>query len=202
MVATFLNEFKPKMSVVIRWGYINMIEARYKTISLDIIRRYNNEQASLDEIVHTLKKEFSTYKIIKTLTGGRVSNVYKINHYGKEKVVKFSKGIYRVNELKREAEVLKYINNIGSNNIVPKIESFIMLDNIAYIVEDYFDGKTIREKFRAVKSVQERLKIWEEAGKVLSNIHMLCQDEDKKSEWLMGQFEMARVNMENGLLDQ
>ena len=30
---------------------------------------------------------------------------------------------------------------------------------------------------------------------------MLCQDEDIKEGWASGQFDIAKINMENGLLD-
>ncbi len=178
-----------------------MIEARYKIMSSDLIRRYSNEQASIDEIGYIFKYEFNKANKIEELTGGRVSSVYRINFDGHDKVVKFSKGVYRITELKREAEVLSHIINQGYMNIVPKVDSFIILDKIAYIVEDYFNGNTVREELRVVENVQERLKIWEEIGKILSSIHMLCQDKDEKSEWLMGQLNLARINMENNLLD-
>lgn len=177
-----------------------ILEARHKIMSPKIIKSYNDELVSSDEIECFLKREFKSSSKAKILTGGRVSSVYKIDQDGQDKVVKFSTGMYRMIELKREAEVLKYLNNEGYGRIVPNINSFVMLDDFAYLVEDYLEGKTVREKLRINESGEERLKIWEKVGQVLSEIHMLCQD-DIKEEWLNGQLEIGRINMENDLLD-
>ncbi len=177
------------------------VEARYKIMLPEIIQSYKNELISSDEIEKFMLKELNVIGDSKRLTGGRVSSVYKINQGGQENVVKFSTGLYRMIELKREAQVLRYLVNKGFGHIVPYISSFKMLDNFAYIVEDYIEGISAREKLSATNSTKERIKIWESIGQVISEIHRLYQDEDIYDEWIKGQLEIARLNMENDLLD-
>lgn len=178
-----------------------VFEARYKTISEEIIKSYKQNQTSSEELDCFFHKKFNSSGNVEKLTGGRVSSVYKINHDGQHKVVKFSTGIYRITELKREAEILKYLINEGYGHIIPDIDDFTILDNFAYLVEDYIDGKAVREELSVNGSVEERQIIWEKVGQVLSEIHMLRQKEDIGDEWLNGQLEIARINMENDLLD-
>jgi aminoglycoside phosphotransferase (APT) family kinase protein len=178
-----------------------ILEPRYKTMSAKIIKSYNDELVSTDEIECFIEREFKSFGNAKRLTGGRINGIYKIDSDGQHKVIKFSTGIYRITELKREAEILKYLIDKGYEHIVPHISSFMMLDNFAYLVEDYLDGKTVREKLSINECLEERMEIWEKVGQVLSEIHLLCQDEGITDEWLSFQLKVARINMENDLLD-
>lgn len=178
-----------------------IIEPRYQVMTDKIINSYKNELVSLDEAECFLRGEFETFRNAKRLTGGRISGVYKIDDRNQDKVIKYSKGTYRMLELKREAEVLKYMNDKGYKHVVPIIRSFRMLDNFAYLVQDYFDGETVREKFYINHCLEERLKTWELIGQSLSKIHMLCKSEDIKGEWLNEQLKTAKINMQNGLID-
>lgn len=177
------------------------VEARYKIMLPEIILSYKNEIISSNEIEKFMFKELKVLGDYKMLTGGRVSSVYKIKQGSQEKVLKFSAGLYRMTELKREAQVLRYLVNKGFEHIIPYIRSFKMLDNFAYIVEDYIEGISVREKLSATNSTKERIKIWESIGQAISEIHRLYQDEDIYDEWMKGQLEIARLNMENDLLD-
>jgi aminoglycoside phosphotransferase len=177
------------------------MEPRYLNLSAKTIKGYRDELVSPDKIEYFLEREFIPFGNVKKLTGGRINSVYKVNSDGQDKVMKFSTGVYRLNELKREAEALKYLIDKGYKHIVPNISEFMVLDNFAYLVEDYLDGATVREKLDINECLEERLKLWEEVGHVLSEIHMLCKDEDIKYKWLNCQLKIARINMENDLLD-
>ena len=87
-------------------------------------------------------------------------------------------------ELKREADILSYMNDVGYEHIVPTIRSFKIMDSFAYLIEDYFNGRTVREEISMTESLEERLKIWEKVGQVLSEIHMIYRVEDIENEWL------------------
>lgn len=87
-------------------------------------------------------------------------------------------------ELKREAEILSYMNDVGYGYIVSTIRSFKIMDSFAYLIEDYFNGRTVREGFSMTESLEERLKILEKVGQVLSEIHMIYRVEDIENEWL------------------
>lgn len=178
-----------------------MIKPRYKAMSVELINSYKNELISSDEIEFFLRKEFKTFRNSRPLTGGRISGVYKIDDGSQDKVIKYSKGTYRMHELKREVEALKYINDEGYIHIVPTIRDFRMLNNFAYLLQDYFDGETIREKLNINHSLEERQKIWKLAGQALSELHMLCRSDDVEGEWLNEQLKIARINMENDLID-
>ena len=179
----------------------NIIEPRYKVVTDKIITSYKNELVSLDEIECFLGREFETFRNAKRLTGGRISGVYKVNDSRQDKVIKYSKGTYRMLELKREAEVLKYMNDKECKYLVPIIRNFRILDNFAYLVQDYFDGETVREKLDINHCSEARSKIWELVGQALSKIHMLCKSEDIKGEWLNEQLKTAKINMQNDLID-
>lgn len=178
-----------------------MLEPRYKFISEKIINTYKSDLVSSDEIDNFLRKEFKDFKNAQELTGGRISGVYKIDDSNQEKVIKYSKGTYRMLELEREAEALRYMSDKEYTHVVPIIRSFRMLDNFAYLVQDYFDGETVREKLKINHSLEEKLKLWELVGRALSEIHKLCNYEDTKGEWLNEQLKIARINMEKGLID-
>lgn len=178
-----------------------LIEARYKIMLPNIIKSYKNDLISSDDIEGFILREFKVSDNIKKLSGGRVSNVYRINQDGQYKVVKFSAGLYRMTELKREAQILGYLINSVCRYLIPYISNFKTSNNFAYIVEDYIEGISVREKLRENISTKQRLEIWECVGKILSEIHKLYQGEDSGNEWLNGQLEIARLNMENDLLD-
>lgn len=178
-----------------------ILEARYKNLSAEIIKSYEHEQSSSEEIDCFFHREFNPLANAERLTGGRINSVYKINYDDQNKVVKFSAGVYRIAELKRETEVMEYLISEGYGHIVPAINNSMVHDNFAYLIQDYINGKTVREKLNINESVEERLKMWEKVGQILAEIHTLCQDEDVKEEWINGQLEIARLNMENDLLD-
>lgn len=178
-----------------------MIKPRYEAMSGELINSYKNELISSDEIESFLRKEFKAFRNSKPLTGGRISGVYKIDDGSQDKVLKYSKGIYRMLELKREAEALQYMNDKGYIHVVPTIRNFKILDNFAYLIQDYFNGETIREKLNMNHSLEERQKIWKLAGQALSKLHMLCKSDDVEGEWLNEQLKIARINMENDLID-
>lgn len=176
------------------------VKTRYEDM-LSVITKINkNESSSTDDIESFMLKEFEIENFEK-LSGGRVSNVYKISQEGQYKVIKFSTGLYRMAELKREAQILRYLFNNGYGNIVPCINDFKMLDNFSYIVEDYIEGISVRQKLGEITCVEQRLKVWEHVGQSLSQIHKLCQGYDNNDKWLNGQLEIARFNMESDLLD-
>jgi aminoglycoside phosphotransferase (APT) family kinase protein len=178
-----------------------IIEPRYEVFSGEIINCYKDELVSSDEIECFLRKEFGAFRSAQRLTGGGISGVYKIDYGNQERVLKYSKGIYRMLELEREAKVLKYINDKEIKHAVPVIRSFKKLDSFAYLVLDYFQGETVREKLGKNQCLEKRLKIWELTGQVLSEIHNLYKSEDVKCEWLNEQLKLARISLENDLID-
>lgn len=89
-----------------------------------MILKYNDEKILTEEIEDILTKRFIAFRNAKKLTGGRISGVYKMDDYSGSKVIKYSNGPYRTTELRREAEVLQYMNSLGIKNIVPTIRSF------------------------------------------------------------------------------
>lgn len=178
-----------------------IIEPRYKVLLGEIINSYKDELVSSDDIERFLRREFKAFRNASRLTGGRISGVYKIDDSIQDRVIKYSKGIYRMLELEREAEVLEYMKDKEIKHVVPIIRSFRKLDSFAYLVLDYFQGETVREKLNKNQCLEERLKTWELAGQALSEIHNFCKSEDVKGEWLNEQLKLARINMENDLID-
>jgi len=178
-----------------------IIQARYKVLSEQVINSYKDELVSSDEIECFLRREFKAFKNARRLTGGRISGVYRIHHSNEHRVIKYSKGIYRMLELEREAEVLEYMNHKEIKHVVPTIRNFRKLHGFAYIVLDYLQGETVREKLKQNQCLEERLKTWELVGGALSEIHNLCKSQDVKGEWLNEQLKLAKINMENGFID-
>lgn len=178
-----------------------LLEARYKTMSIKIIKNYRFEHAASKKLDCFFNREIHSVGSIERLTGGRVNGVYKVNQDGHNKVVKISAGVYRIEELKREAKVMKYLINEGYGHIIPDIDTFMKFDEFSYLIQEYIDGESVREKLWKNESVKERSRTWEKLGQVLSEIHTLCQYEDMKGEWLSGQLEIARINMESNFLD-
>lgn len=174
------------------------MEPRYLSLSAEVIESYKNELVTIDETESFLQREFERFE---KLAGGIINSVYKVNSNHQSKVIKFSAGIYRINELKREAEALKYLRDKGYEHIIPNASKFMVVDSFAYLVEDYLEGNTVKENLDIDHCLKERVKIWEKVGQVLSEIHMLCKNEDSKDEWLNCQLKIARLNMENNLLD-
>lgn len=178
-----------------------LLEARHRTMSAEIIKSHNSEQVLSKQLNCLLKREFTTLDYVERLTGGRCNSVYKISYDGDDKVLKISTGLYRITELKRETKVMKHLINEGCEHIVPRINRFEILEDCAYIIEEYVEGGTVREKLRNCECIEDRLEIWKRLGQVLSEIHKFYQDEDIKCTWLSGQLEMARINMKSNLLD-
>ncbi len=177
------------------------VKTRYEDMLPDIMETNKNNLSSTNDMESLIFKEFRVSEDFEKLSGGRVSNVYKINQEGQYKVIKSSTGLYRMAELEREAHVLRFLLNNGYGHIVPYINDFKMLDNFAYIVEEYIEGIIVREKLSENTSIEQRLKVWECVGQSLSQIHKLCQGNDINDKWINGQLEIARFNMENDLLD-
>ena len=176
-----------------------ILEPRYKPISKDIIKNHNSE-ARIRELDFLLKDELNIDKYEK-LTDGICSSVYKISHEGEKKIIKISTGIYRTYELEREARGIDYLVSIGYGHIVPNIKKYKISNEYGYIIEDYVEGVTLREKLSKYNSNEYKLEMWKAAGEALGELHRAYNKEDKDSSWLNGQLEMARVNMENNLLD-
>ncbi|MDD4296462.1 MAG: aminoglycoside phosphotransferase family protein [Ruminiclostridium sp.] len=178
-----------------------IIEPRYKVLSEKIIGSYKDELISSAGIELFLGRKFKSFNNVRKLTGGRISGVYQISDGIQDRVIKYSKGIYRMWELEREAEVLKYLNDKEIKHVVPVVRNLNRLDNFAYLVLDYFKGETIREKLNKIQCLEEKLEIWELAGQILSQIHTLCKSEDVEGEWLNEQLKLARINMESNIID-
>ncbi len=183
-------------------GGINlMVKSRYKVFSPLEIKGFRDEKISLEDIDSVLSEALITKGITTKLAGGKVSNVYSFFHDGQKRVLKISKGLYRINELKREADILRLLVKDNEMYIVPEIRCFKMLDNIGYLIEDFINGVTVREKLRTIMNVLERQDIWEKVGQVLSRIHGLYKLVDKNGEWLEGQLRIAEINMKHAILD-
>lgn len=179
----------------------NMILPRYREISSDILNYYKEDLLPTDKIERFLINEIKGFKNAKSLTGGRISGVYKIEVAGKDKVVKYSKGKYRILELKREAEILRYLKDHEYKDLVPLLSQVKIYNEFAFLVQDYFQGVTLRELINSNKFIEVRSKIWEIVGRTLCKLHTLYEAEDLENKWLNEQLKIAKLNLDNNLID-
>jgi len=178
-----------------------IIKPRYKVLSVNMIKSYKDSLVSSEEIEAYFTRAYRGFKNARKLTGGRISGVYHLEDPIQASVIKSSKGTYRMLELQREAEVLNYIKDTKLKHLVPNIRNYRKFDQFAYIVLDYFDGETVRERLSKSRSVEDRQKTWEVAGTALAKIHTLCKSEDLTGTWLTEQLKLAKMNMEKGFID-
>lgn len=175
------------------------IKTRYEEITVDMIKNSIAEELAEDH--YLLKHEFSNLDDAIPLTGGRISRVYKINDDGIDKVLKISVGHYRMTELLREEKAMKHIIIHGGESLIPQIYKSKTMKNCGYLLEEYIEGESVREKLSKCKLQQERLHIWKRLGQTLSEIHKLNNREDLECRWLEEQLEKAKINMANKLID-
>lgn len=178
-----------------------LLEPRHQGMSEEVIKSYKSQKDISETIDYILSKECNVPKDAEKLVGGRCNVVYKIKDNNGYKIIKISSGVYRSTELKREIQIMKCMYEEGYEHIVPYIKSFNNLKDSTYLVEEYIEGKTIREKLNNNKEKLQRHEIWEKVGHVLSEIHKFHVEEDRTCSWLSGQLQLARINMKNNLLD-
>lgn len=178
-----------------------IIEPRHQAMSVEVIKNYKSQRDISGILGLILNKECTKPDNAEELTGGRCNLVYKIEDNDVNKIIKISSGMYRNTELKRESQIMKYLFDEGYKHLVPYIFDSNSLGDSKYLVEEYIEGKTVKDKLNNNKDKQERLIIWEKVGQTLSDIHKFYQDNDKTHSWLNGQLELARKNMVNNLLD-
>ncbi|WP_026477693.1 aminoglycoside phosphotransferase APH(3') [Alkaliphilus transvaalensis] len=176
------------------------MKTRYHEITTDLIKNIKRE-VLIEDPYCLLKQEFNTLDDAIPLTGGRISRVYKIKDDGIERVLKISMGLYRMTELMREAEALKNISIDGGGHFIPQIFKSKSMKNYAYLIEEYFEGESVREKLINCQIEEERAKIWKGLGQILSEVHNFYNREDSEGRWLDEQLEMSRINMENDMID-
>lgn len=58
--------------------------------------------------------------------------------------------------MKREAEALKMLGDQRGQHLVPRLFGYNDSDGYAYLVMEYINGVTVREKFDKCKDKQER----------------------------------------------
>lgn len=178
-----------------------VLEPRHKEITPEIIRSVNSGADILKQPQQLFQQEINKLDDAVELNGGKVSRVYKGSIEGVERVIKISSGLYRIAELKREAEVLKIIAELGGQHLVPILIDYKCSEKYAYLTMEYIEGMTVREKLSQCKDKKQRWEIWMGVGRALSDIHSLYQQDDLKNSWLDCQLEIAEINMEKKLLD-
>ena len=178
-----------------------LLKPRYEEITPEIIRSVKSGTDILKQPGELFQQEINRLDDVVELKGGKVSRVYKGCIAGVEKVVKISAGLYRMTELKREAEVLKMIEELGGHHLVPRIMDYKELDKYAFFTMEYIEGLAVREMLSQCKDRQLRSEIWKGVGKALSDIHSLYRQDDLEHKWLDMQLEIAEINMEKKLLD-
>ena len=176
----------------------NIIEARTKDILAIDTQSIVEKNVPEDEMMDLLNTHFEEIKDIFDLAGGRLNKVFRANHKDEDKVFKISNGQYRVAELKREANILKYLSN---HEFVPYIEEFIESENVSLIVEEYLEGDSLRQKLKECNDENIRSFYWRKAGKTLSEIHRNLIDSNDRNSWLDGQLLLAKKNLDHDFID-
>lgn len=179
-----------------------MILPRYKDICSDLVDQYKEDLLSSLEVERFLLSDFKEFEKSIKLTGGRISGVYKIQVGGQDKVVKYSKGKYRILELKREADILSYLKNHEYKDLVPLLRQVKIFNAFAYVLLDYFQGVTLRDILNSNVSVENRLKIWKLVGQSLGKLHNLYESKDLENKWLEEQLKIAKLNLDSHLIDR
>ena len=102
----------------------------------------------------TIRGKFDTYKIIKTLpaaAGGMASVSFAMNSRGQQVVIKSPKitndgnDDMRIDKLRVEAEILKDISGLASQNFIVKYIDESAQSNDFFLVIEKINGKTIKE---------------------------------------------------------
>ncbi len=179
----------------------NVLEPRYKDITPEIISSTKSESHLLKQPELLFRQEIKKLDDVAELKGGKINTVCKGSMEGVKQVIKISFGLYRKTELKREAEALKILGELGGQHLVPKLIDYNDSGEYACLFMEYIEGVTVREKLVQCRDKQERAQIWVGVGKTLSYIHSIYQKVDLKESWLDRQIEIAEMNMKNGLLD-
>jgi len=182
---------------------VNMmkLKPRYTDMSPELIRSVKSGQELLKQPGEICAQELRRFNSVIELQGGKVSSVYQGFLNGEARIIKFSFGLYRAVELRREAEALLEIDNHGSADLVPTVLDFQQKEHYTCLTMSYINGETARKRLASCADEEERAWIWQSIGESLARIHRMFLIEDSQSGWLEKQLDMAELNKEQGLID-
>lgn len=138
---------------------------------------------------------------IEKINGGRCNNVFKVRRSDGEFVLKIAVGDYRKAELKNEHEIMSKLKANGSQVVLPNSILFYEEGDKGYQLQEYVKGKTVRETIKLSNGIDLKSKVFNKIGNQLSKIHNIRANDISWKSWIEGQLSLAKLNMENNLLD-
>ncbi|MCG8642321.1 MAG: aminoglycoside phosphotransferase family protein, partial [Desulfobacterales bacterium] len=135
------------------------------------------------------------------LEDGRCNLVLLLHCEKRKYVLKIAKGEYRSQELYSEHLILRELMDKRCSLSVPTTYQFCKNGSISFHLQEFISGKPLNFVLEEVTDEKVRLRIFNEMGKQLSQIHNLNVYKLCWGEWINGQLAIAEKNLQAGVLD-